>query len=836
MSVRHLTLIALAGGAVTLVGPASLALAQAPASPTPAPPPPPAPTGAPGEVSNLSPALEPFENRVIREVKLRGLKNTGEQLVRNQIRSAVGRPLKQETVQQDIQQVTRLGRFSNITALIQPFDDQTVTLVFEFEESPIIKDVQVVGNRELSDQDLSEAVTLLAGTPVDRFQLDRALRQIEDLYRKKGFYQAQVTIDQEELDKQGIVLFRIREGQRVKVTSIRFEGNATVPEGLIRPNIKTEEAFLFLTPGTLDDNQLDQDVAAIIKFYKDRGYLDVRADRQIRPSPNGAEAIVTFLIEEGPRYTLRSIRVESPGRERGTSDTPKVLSPDQIKALVPIKPGDVYSLDKLTKSLEAVRDAYGQMGYADTVVNRAELRDTEKPLVDLLLVVQEGGFSKTGTVTIRGNDLTQDKVIRREVQFKPDRPLDATEVKKTEQRLREVNLFAAERENKPGPRVTIQAPDPENPLYRDVLVEVEEKNTGSLSFGAAVSSDSGVIGQINLNQRNFDLFDTPDSIGELFSGRAFRGAGQNFSIAVQPGSETQNYAISLTDPAFLESDYSVGGSGYYRTRDFDEYNERRLGGQAFLGRAFGRIWTGSLGLRVEQIDVSGLNALSPLEIKATEGENLVTALGVKVSRSTIDSRFRPTSGTRLDLGVERVGAMGGSYSFTKLTAEHRLYLPLFEDYLGRKTIFSLRTSANWIPEGTDEAPPFERFFLGGRDFRGFNYRGVSPRGPVPLGPPALPGTIGTSEDPVGGAWSFFIGPQIEQPIIQKVIAIVGFIDSGTVTRSAGFHDYRVSGGVGLRLYIPQLGPFPIAFDFGFPIKKVRGDAERVFSFSLDLPF
>ena len=814
-----------------------------PEAPSGPPSTPPASTPGP-EGSFNNPLLEPFEGRMVRAVELRGLKNTSEQLVLNQVRSISGRPLSQRTVQEDVQRCTRLGRFRSINAFVQPYDDQTVLLVLEFVETPIIKDVQVVGNRQISDQNLKSVVSLLANTPVDKFQLDRTLRQIEELYRKKGYYQAQVTIDQKELDDNGIVLFKIREGERLKVTSINFEGNKALASRELHPNIKTEEAWL-LVAGTLDDNVLDQDVAALIKFYKDRGYLDVRADRQVRPAPNGREAAVTFILDEGPLYTLRSVRVsldqladeaagQKGGKPGGTGQALTVFSQEQIAALLPIKPGDVYSIEKVGRAVDSIRNAYGKLGYIDATVARAEVRDPASPLVDLLLVVTEGTPAKTGAVIIRGNDLTQDKVIRRQVGLRPDRPLDTTEIRLTEQRLAELDLFAGPREGQPPPRITVQPPDPANPGYRDVLVEVEEKNTGSLAFGAAVSSDSGLIGQISLTQRNFDLYDTPDSTGELISGRAFRGAGQTFNIAAQPGTETQTYAISLSEPYFLETPLSIGTSLSYRTRDFDEYDERRIGGNLSVGRRFGERWSGSAGLRIEGIEISNLDQFSPIDIVASSGNNTLTGVSARLTRTTVDSRFRPSKGTRVDLGVERVGALGGDYNFTKLSAEHQIFLTVNEDYLGRKTVLSFKTFANYIPESASDVPVFERFYLGGRSFRGFAFRGVSPRSVFrnPAPPPAfLP-----SDRPVGGTWAFFFGPEIEQPIFQKLISVVAFVDSGTVTSEIGFEQYRVTAGLGLRMNIPQLGPAPLAFDFGFPIVSGENDRERVFSFSIDLPF
>ncbi len=731
-----------------------------------------------------------------------------------------------------------------VSAKVQPYDDGTVALIFEVVEAPVIKDVSVAGNNEVTNQELSSVVSLIKGTPVDRFQLDRTVRQIENLYRKKGYYQVNVTVDEKELNENGVVLFVIREGERLQITDIRFDGNLRFSERELRPNLKSETAG-FLRSGTLDDTLLDVDVAALITFYKNRGYLDIRVDRRIQPAPNGRECSVSFIIEEGQLYTLRAIRIElrQSAEDRkntrpGEGPAPVVISREQATGLLLIRPGDVYSIEKINRSVEALRNAYGQMGYVDSTIERADLRDPNNPVVDLYLQLSEGAPSKQGTVEIVGNGLTKTTVIRREVDVQPDRPLNTIAVRSTETRLQDLNLFAGARENRPAARVTIQPPDPTNPGYRDAVIEVEEKNTGSLSFGVAAGSDGGLIGQIALRQENFDIADTPDSAGEFFSGRAFRGAGQRFEIAIQPGTQISNYQISLFDPHVFDSEYSSGGSVFYRQREFDEYDEKRFGGRMSVGRSFGQRWGGSVSLRAENVDISNIARNAITDVYDVQGNSTITGVKLELRRNTTDFRVRPTKGSNLNLGFERVGALGGDYDFSVLSADYAVFFTVGEDYLGRKTILALKSNLAYIPESKDNVPIFERFFLGGRSFRGYAFRGVSPRGrSYAPGSPPVPGSpTVASNDPAGGTWSFFAGPELEQPLLDKVLSYVLFVDSGTVGYDAGFSDYRVAIGAGLRFNFPQLGPAPLAFDFGFPVVKQKGDRERVFSFSLDIPF
>lgn len=787
-----------------------------------------APTPAPATAA----AMDVFADRPVRNVRLVGLVRTDPQLAQNQVRTRAGQPLNPETVRADVIRLNRLGRFRELNARIQPLDDGSVEVVYQFAETPIIQAVDIVGNRQIPNSEIQPYIDLLRDTPIDEFQLGAARSAIEKVYRDKGYFQATVTVDEKELQN-GVVLFRVAEGERVRVTDIRFEGNANFEPRQLSPSIKTTTAGIFET-GPVDNEQLDRDVASLVEFYRNRGYLDIRADRQVVFSPNGREAIVKFIVNEGPLYTLRSIMAELPGDDKLRSGKgPTVLSVEQIAGLMEIKAGDVFAVDKVRRSLDAVRNAYLQMGYVDVQIANFELRDTEKPQVDLLLLLNEGRPFKTGMIRIKGNDTTQDKIVVRELDIKPERPLDASAervtpgrppVTRAEQRVADTRLFA------PGSvKLTIQPEDPAEPGYRDLLIEVQETNTGSLSFGAAVNSDAGVTGLISLRQRNFDIADTPDSFGEFIAGRAFRGAGQDFNITLAPGTEIQEYGIGLTDPNLLDSDFSGSIGASYRQRRFNEYDEDRLRLRFGFGRKFGERWAGNVLFRAEAIKIDNIDSDAPVDLYQVEGENALTGIGFQLTRSTVDARFRPSKGSRLQFEVERVGALGGDFQFTRLGASHNVFFPVYESFLGYKTILSFKTEANYIPEGQDEAPVFERLYLGGTTFRGFNFRQVSPKGVRNDN-----GEIG--QDPVGGTWSFFTGVEINQPVWQDILAVVGFIDTGTVSNDIGLDEYRVSVGMGFRIYVPAIGPVPLAFDFGFPVLKEEGDRERVFSFSFDLPF
>ncbi|MEM1165476.1 MAG: outer membrane protein assembly factor BamA [Planctomycetota bacterium] len=775
---------------------------------------------------------EPFEGSPITSIRFEGLGRVDETLARNQLRAAPGRPLEWETVRGDLRRLERLGEFSSLRAELEPLEGGSVVLIYVVEEAAIVRDVVVVGNRQIDDDQISEVVrenvVLLTGVPIDEFRIRQSQRAIEDLYRASGYYQARVEVDEGELAESGIVIFRVREGERVRVTGIRFEGNEAFSARRLQTNVNLRRTGVFQT-GALDDELVARDIAALREFYQDAGYLDARVDRRLTLSADNREVIVTFVVAEGPQFIVRELlvyRAGAPLDEAGGGLA--IMTPDQVRALAVLKPGAVATGPGVDQTRDAVRDAYHQMGYVDAVAAIEVLRDADQPVVDLLISITESDprtstdRHRTGLIIVQGNELTQRRVVQRAIDLEPDRWLDASQIDETQRRLRQRRLFDPR-----GTRVTIQDEDPSRPGYRDVLIEVQETNTGLLQFGASVNSDAGLVGNISLSQSNFDIGDTPDSFSELFRGRAFRGGGQQFNLQIAPGTELSNYSISLTEPALFETAWSGSGSVFFRQRDFDDFDEERLGGTIGLGRNFGTRWRGSVLLEAQNIDIQDGGSDPLQDFADVEGENVLTEVGVALARTTVDNRFRPTRGTRSEFRVTQGGAIGGDFDYTRLEAEHTLFVPLTEDELGRRTTLRLNGRIGWVPDD-DELPIFERFYLGGRSFRGFDFRGIGPTGVRVSGAP--------SEDQVGGSFLFFAGAQVQRPVFRDIVAVVAFIDSGTIASDFELDEYRVSAGGGLRLYLPQFGQAPLAFDFAVPLSSEETDEEQLFSFSLDLPF
>lgn len=769
------------------------------------------------------------EDRLIREVKFEGLSNTPKQLVLNTVRSEAGKPYDGEEVRNDIVNLTFLGRFETVVTKVEDNGDGSINLVFVVVEQPTLLSLRFVRTQpqRFTDEQLLTQVLLRKGDPIDKSLIDRGVRAIQQAYAEKGYFATTVTYDEQLLKDKRELVYTIVEGPKVRVVEFRFEGNQAITEKALDSRISSESYIWPFIAGYLDRTKLDIDVASIREYYRDRGYLDAQVGRRIDLSTRQDRAIVTFEINEGRQHTVREIQVRFfTGRLENDPDraptNEQLMSEQQIRQVLQLVQSGVYSDERLSRSEEAVKLWYGEIGFINTEVKIKRLFDPDKPVVDVVVEISEGsGPTIVGDVIIIGLTRTQQKVLLRRIDgLEPGRPVNLAGFERTRNLVRESPWFTG--------GIITPLGDPNDPV-RDFVIEASEKNTGSFSIGAGLSSDAGVFGAISLEQRNFDITDWPESSDEFLAQRAFLGAGQTFNITLAPGNENSNYAIGFREPYLFESDYFFDASLSAFQSVREDFDEGRIGVRTGIGRRLGDIWTGSARLRLEQVDISDIEPSAPVDVFNVAGESEITSVGFSLIRSTTDSNITPSQGSRVSLGADQFGALGGDYDFTRLSLGYDKFWTLDEDFLGRKTILSLKIDAGYIPQDTVDVPMFERFYSGGRNFRGFAFRGIGPRG-------IRNDTLLLGNDPVGGRFQFITRLQYELPVYDQFLRWAFFTDQGTIQDDFGFDQWRVAIGTGIRLNLPFFGQAPIAIDFGIPIIEEDGDESQLISFSVELPF
>ncbi len=749
-----------------------------------------------------------LRGRTVQEVRVLGNTTVSSAVILNLVRTHEGDKFDPATVEEDYQRIYGLRKFSNVEAKVEPTDSGGVIVVFIVTEQKQIRRIAYRGNAEIDTLTIQSAVDVKEGESIDRFRLAIAKQAIENLYKEKNYPFAHVEIDAAALAQRGELIFSIVEGPNVRVRNIDFVGAKSFTESKLKSQIETKTWIFIFRHGTYDPEQLEDDVASVRRFYEQKGFFDARVGRKLIWSADMSELQINFLVDEGVRYIVDRVTF------KGNANVTEA----ELRKNLKLVEGRAYDNDLLQRDIRQIVKAYSPFGYIyqPQAQDPDFLRIDSKPVfrreagrVELVYEISEGKPFHLGRIIPRGNSKTQDKVVLREMRMAPGQLYNSSEVQDAVDRLRATPFFS---------RVSA-TPIGDDPETRDLLVEVEEQKTASFNVGAGVNSNGGIGGNITYEQRNFDITNWPSSWRDVFSDRAFVGAGQNFRASFEPGTKITNASIRFTEPWIFDQPYSVTGELYLRNRIREVYTDRRIGGRVSLGKRFSNIWSAALTLRGESVDISSIEdkEIRANEILDLEGSSTLTSVGLRVTRDTTTRGLLPSRGMTTTGGWESFGALGGDFSFQKLTLSHDQYFTLYEDLLDRKVILSLHGDAGYIG---GSAPFFERFYGGGiGSVRGFSFRGISPRS-------------GPDDDRVGGDFITTGSAEVSFPLAGEELRGVIFSDVGTVEPTVQLGTIRSSIGAGIRLTLPFLGQTPIALDFAVPLSKNSQDDTQIFSFSL----
>lgn len=724
------------------------------------------------------------------------------QRIMSLIQTRPGAEYKPSVATEDVRRLYETKLFADIRVVTQPAGDKKVTVYFQLKELPgVVREILYQGAHHLKKDDLESTTGLKTGVPLNPWATQKARQALLAKYQEKGRFSASVDIVEGDKVGDTRVVFNIVEGPVAKVGGIDFVGNHFVGDGRLRTQINSSRPILGLLGGDFNPLMADVDVSKLEEYYRRNGFHDVQVRRELQWDQAQRYVHLIFHVHEGPRYKVAAIDVTGVPTEKRQELLPLITGQ---------KTGQIYSQDKVDGDKSRMKDWIGYKGQ-EAVIQEAAFYPPDRPgQVVINYEVQERPPARVGQVIVSGNDVTRQNVILRQVPLYPGQILTYPDVRIAERNLARLNIFDTKPELGIRPTVTvIDIPDSD---LKDILVQIQEGQTGSLLFGVGVNSDAGLTGTIVLNERNFDITRIPTSVDELLSGRAFRGAGQEFRIEAVPGTELQRYSFTFREPFLFDSDYSLTTSVYYYNRIFDEYREGRLGGRVTVGRKLNEYWTANAGIRVEAVGVHDVPVNAPFDYQSVDGNNFLLGLRAGVTRDTRDSYLRPTEGSIIDASYEQVL---GDFTFPVFNLEGNKYFTTYQraDGSGRH-VLALRSQLGYTGSNT---PVFERFFAGGyRSLRGFEFRGVGPD---------------VNGFKTGGDFMFLNSLEYQVPILANdQLYAVGFVDSGTVESRFDIKNYRVTAGLGLRITVPILGPVPIALDFGFPVVKAPEDRNQVFSF------
>lgn len=743
--------------------------------------------------------LPALVGQTIQNIEIRhiGPPAASDELIRANIRVKVGETYSRTGVDDDVKSLYATRLFYNIR-VVEERTPQGINLIYVVQGNPILSDVQFEGNSKFSDKKLRRKLTSKVGEPLDERKLFADAQEILKMYQKSGYHRTEVRYRPPVIDEttgRGTVTFEVKESPKVKIEDVEFVGATAFKQKKLRRVIKTRRHWMFswLTgSGVLKEEQFEDDKDKLAEFYRNEGYIDFEINDIRFEYPDAKHMMIRFFVTEGQQYKVGSVEFKD-----NTLFTAEEISkgPPGTRGLR-MGVGETFTPKGLETDIETIRDFYGSKGYIDVYVRAIKNPNTEKGTMDLVYEIrgEDKGQSFIEKIEIQGNTKTKDKVIRRELAVAPGEVFDMVRVKRSRGRLEQMGYFD---------KVETQVDPTDIPNRKNLVIDVEEGNTGNIELGAGFSSVDNLVGFVGFREGNFDLFNPP----------YFRGGGQKFRINVQMGTRRRDFAVSFVEPWFLNRRLALGTDLYHRDLRFysDLYDITQTGARVSLTKALGsEFLIGSVSYTIENIGITDVDPEAPKVIRDEPEDRLVSKVGTSLAYDTRNSVQLPNRGQRTALETEVAGGpLGADTDFYKFELRSSWYFPgFFEGH-----IWEVRGRAGVVENygDTDRVPLFDRFFLGGAtSLRGYRYRKVGPH---------------EEREPIGGETYWFGSAEYSVPIIER-LRFALFYDIGNVYEDAYSFDlapeqkiYNDNWGLGFRLNIPRLGP--LRLDYGIPISHDR---------------
>src|SRR5258708_3906191 len=588
------------------------------------------------------------------DVEYTGPASISKQRILAQMRTKVGQLYSNEIVQDDIKALYRTGYIRNVRIFAQPQGDG-VKVIVAVQTQAIVREIEITGAERIKPKRLRKELKVRLNHAVGEQTLEEARQKIIEVYQGKGYNDVSVQIRVDPIDeKRGTarVVITVNEGVKGAISQIRFEGNAHITQGALRKQMKTRgRTFIYFMDktGRLDEVQLEQDLDKIREYYQNHAFIDVKIKEVRKDRPPKGPMIITIVIVEGPQYHVRKLTIS--GYEHSTEA--------RVRAFLKLKEGSVYSPKQLRDDAKAVADAYGSGGYVDLVIT-PEGTPAGRALIDVHYNIEEGTCSFVSRVNIEGNTRTKDKVIRREVLVAPGDVFNTVRVDITKKRLENLGYFA---------KVETYPEETDIPGRKDLTILVQEKRTGSLSFGGGFSTVDKLVGFAELTQGNFDLFNWP----------SFTGGGQKFRLRIQYGTQRKDLIMTLTEPYFLDRRLALTGQLFYTEANYlsSEYDQRNYGFMVELRKPLNSYTYATLGYTLQDVDIFNVSASASDFIQSQAGSTLESKVFTSIVFDSRDNPLLSRHGRRITFSPFIAGSfLGGDIKVYGMDLEGSQYFHL----------------------------------------------------------------------------------------------------------------------------------------------------------------
>ncbi|MGZ3241686.1 MAG: outer membrane protein assembly factor BamA [Burkholderiaceae bacterium] len=733
---------------------------------------------------------------VVKDIRVEGIQRTEAGTVFSYLPVRVGETFTDEKSAAAIKALYATGFFKDVRIEVE--GDVLVVLI---EERPAIASVEFTGTKEFEKDALIKSLKELGlgeSRIFDKSLLDRAEQELKRQYLSHGLYGVQVTTTVTPIERNRVKInFAVDEGDVSRIKQIKIIGNKAFSDSDLLDEIKltTPGWFTWYTKADQYSKQkLTGDIETLKSFYLNRGYIEMQVEStQVSITPDKKDIYITININEGNKYTVSDIKLEGElfGREA------------ELKSLLQIKPGDVYSGEKLADSVKKISERLGNYGYAFANVNANPELNREKKEAAFTIFIDPGKRVYVRRINITGNSTTRDEVVRRELREFENSWYDGQKIKLSRDRVDRLGYFN---------EVNIETPEvPGTTDQVDINMAVVEKPTGNISLGAGFSTAEKLTLSGSIQQAN-----------------AF-GSGNTIGLDVNTSKINRTIAFTQTNPYFTDDGVSRTYDLYVRTSrpalvDSGNYAVKTKGGDIRFGVPFTELDTIFFGAGIENTYIE-TDVTSPSIFKqyVSDFGHQTTSFPLTAGwqRDSRDSILTPSVGRYQRANLE-VAAFG-DLQYYRTVYQHQYFFPVT-----RSTTLALNGEFDYgTGLGGKPYPVFKNFYAGGiGSVRGYNGSSLGPRD-------------ATTGDPIGGNTRLFGNAELQLPFsgsTDRSLRWFTFFDAGNVYAAGReIKPLKLRSSVGLGIsWISPLGP--LKFSYGKPLKQQPSDNIQRLQFQIGTGF
>lgn len=637
--------------------------------------------------------------------------------------------LTQAAIDAALKELFRTGLFEDVHIV-----RSGTRLVVAVVEAPLIEHLQFEGNKQLKDKDLANEIGLKPRSAMTKAAVREDVTRIVETYHRNGRYEVEVKpTTTARGDGRVDLIFEIREGPKTGIKRITFLGNHEFGESRLKGVVQTTESgwFSFLkTSDVYDPDRVENDAELLRRFYLKNGFADVHVSGAAAYDPAQQGFTLAFTIDEGTRYRLGAIEIQS--RVTALDDT-------SLRDVMHLAQGQVFDGEAIDKAAKAIAVAAGKRGFPFVDVRPHANRDSAADIINVVFTLDDGPRRYIERISIHGNTVTREEVIRREFDVAEGDAYNRGLIDVAERRLKQLAPFKS---------VKIMAEDGSAPDRVVLDVEVQEQQTGNLSFSGGYSTSVGIIGEVTVSERNF------------------LGLGQYVKVSVALGQYLRSGAVSFVEPDFLGERMALGLDLFFKetlTNPYQSYGSESYGAGIKISAPLVDGLTSDAHYSLINQSVSldpTLMACMPPNVSTAcpsvvvkqavlDGPQWVSTIGSTLAYSSLDNPKSPHEGLRAELRQD-VATVPGTVDFLRTTGDVRYYHDLGNDVVGL-----VRAQGGYImPYGGQTLPLMSSFFGGPQLVRGFAVNGFGPRDVTP----------GTAQDNIGGTRYWTTSSELQSPI------------------------------------------------------------------------